>query len=222
MTDFKYSPISLMAVTSLLLGVLCILGLIFPLIAIVAVPGVIFGIAAKSAIHHYELGGQKLARLGIRLSLIFGILTPVWYEIRFHSEALPGYKRVNFLEIIQDRKHSESRLAALVGQNVCLKGYALLRSRENELKSFPMSYHRTSSGFGSKDDPEEIVLVKLLEGKFWKWRYEAIAVSGTLARNPDAQTDPEAPKFILEQSEVFEARTSDGLLLSGGGGRGGC
>lgn len=220
--QINYSPVSSMAVASALLGMMSLLGLIFPLVALVAIPGILFGIAAIVAIRRYELNGRKLVRLGICLSLVFGILAPVLYEIRFYSEALPGYKRVNFAAIMKDRKQSESNLAALVGQNVCLKGYGLLRSRKSELNAFPMSYQRPSYGFGSKDNPEEIVLVKLPEGKFWEWRYEAIAVSGTLIRNPDANRNPEAPKFVLEQSEVFEVRTWDGLLLSCGGGRGGC
>lgn len=220
--ETDYSPLSLLAVTSLVLGVISVLGLFFPMITLLAIPGVLFGIAALVAMRRYELHGRNLARLGICLSLVFGILAPVSYEIRFYSEALPGYKRVNFLEIMQDRKNSESHFAALVGQNVCLKGYGLLRSRNSELNAFPLSYHRRSSGFGGKDNPEEIVLVILPEGKIWEWQHEAIAVSGTLVRNPAAKNNPDVPKFLLEQSAVIEARTWDGLLRSGGGGRGGC
>ncbi|MDF1744055.1 MAG: DUF4190 domain-containing protein [Gimesia sp.] len=221
MTDFKYSPISLMAVASALLGMMSILGLIFPLVALFAVPGVLLGIAAILAIRRYELNGLRLAKAGLTLSLIFGIVSPVWavtwFEICFRSEALPGYKRVNFREIMQDRKHSASRL---VGQNVCFKGYELYSSREKR-NSFRMSCQRPPSGFGGKADLEDIALVKLLEGKFWKWRNELIAVSGRLVRNPDADHNPEAPKFILEQSEVFEARTLNGSLVFRGG-EGGC
>ena len=119
-TEGNYSPISLMAVASALLGMMSIPGLIFPLVAIFAVPGILFGIAAMAAICRYELNGLRLAKAGLTLSLIFGIVSPVWaitwFEFSYQAEALPGYTRVDFREIMQDRKHSESKLAALVGQ----------------------------------------------------------------------------------------------------------
>lgn len=225
-TEMKYSPVSSLAVASGILGVVSILGLMAPVFAFFAVPGVAFGIAARVAIRKYELKGILLAKAGLTLSLIFGMVSPIWaitwYEIRFRSEALPGYRRVNFLEIMKDRKHSESRLAAQVGQNVCFKGYELDPGGVNR-DSFRMSCKRPSSGFGSKANPEDIVLVKLPKGKFRKWHYEMIAVSGTLVRNPAAYSKPEAPKFILEQSEVFKARTLDGSILSrSSGGEGSC
>lgn len=220
--ELHYSPISRQAIVSFALGILCIFGLVFPLLAFLAVPGIILGITAVIAIRRYELSGQKIAWMGIQLSLVFGILTPIWYEIRFRSEALPGYRRVNFLELMKDRKKSESKLTALIGQNVCFKGYELTPSRVIERNSFRMSYQRPPSGFGSKANPEDMVLVKLPEGKVWKWSYEVIAVSGTLIRNPAAQRDPEEPKFMLVQSEVYKALILDGVFLSGGGGRGGC
>lgn len=225
MTEIKYSPVSSLAVASGVLGVVSILGLMAPLFAFFAVPGVLIGIAARVAIRKYELKGLFLAKAGITLSLIFGIVSPIWaitwYEIRFRSEALPGYKRVDFLEIMKDRKHSESRLTALVGQNVCFKGYELDPGRVKR-ETFRMSCQRPSSGFGSKANPEDVVLVKLPKGKFRKWHYEMIAVSGTLVRNPAAYSKPEAPKFILEQSEVFKARTLNGSVFSSSNSVGGC
>jgi len=225
MAEIKYTPVSSLAVASALLGLMSILGLIFPLVAMFAVPGVLFGIAAIVAIRRYKLNGLRLAKVGLTLSLIFGIVSPVWavtwFEICYHAEAVPGYTRINFREIMRDRKHSESRQAALVGQNVCFKGYELDPGREKR-DTFRMSCKRPPSGFGGKADPEDVVLVQLPEGKFWEWRNEMIAVSGTLVRNPAAYGQPEAPKFILVQSEVFGARTLNGSLVSRSGGAGGC
>lgn len=223
--SINYSAVSSMAVASALLGMMSLLGLIFPLVALFAIPGILFGIAAIVAIRRYELNGLRLAKAGLTLSLIFGILSPVWavtwFEICFRAEAVPGYTRVNFQEIMQDRKHAESRLAALVGQNVCFKGYELDPGREKR-DTFRMSCQRPPSGFGGKADPEDVVQVQLPDGKFREWSNEMIAVSGTLVRNPEANSRPEAPKFILVQSEVFEARTLNGSLVSRGSGSRGC
>lgn len=225
-TEIKYAPVSSLAVASCILGGVCVLGLMTPLFAFFAVPGITFGVAAMAAIRKYELKGLFLAKAGLMLSLVFGIVSPIWaitvYEIRFRSEALPGYKRVNFQEIMEDRKNSENRLAALIGQNICFKGFQLIPSRGSERNSILVSSQRPSSGFGSKANLEETVLVKLSEGKFWQWRSETIAVSGTLIRNPNAQSDPAEPKFMLLQSEVFKALTLNGKSLYEKSGRGGC
>ncbi|MFH1302891.1 MAG: hypothetical protein ABIK07_17655, partial [Planctomycetota bacterium] len=156
------------------------------------------------SIRRYELSGQKLARLGICLSLIFGILTPIWYQIQFCSETLPGYQRVNFAAIMQDRENTEQKLAGLVGEHICLKGYALPR-RELQLDEFQMDYERHGSSFGWKPDPEKTLMVQLPEGKSWKWHYDPIAVSGTLVRNLDAESNFDVPRFKLVQSAVSKA-----------------
>jgi len=201
---FGYSPISLLAIASTGLGMFCILGIVFPWLALFAVPGVILGFVALKSIRRYELSGQKLARLGICLSLIFGILTPIWYQIQFCSETLPGYQRVNFAAIMQDRENTEQKLAGLVGEHICLKGYALPR-RELQLDEFQMDYERHGSSFGWKPDPEKTLMVQLPEGKSWKWHYDPIAVSGTLVRNLDAESNFDVPRFKLVQSAVSKA-----------------
>lgn len=203
-SEVYIAPVSLQAIVSSALGVFCICAMLFPWLALLAVPGVVLGYMALKSIRRYELSGQKLAKVGICLSLIFGILAPVWYEIQFRSETLPGYQRINFATIMQDRQHSQQKLAALVGEHVCLKGYALPR-REIQLNEFQMGYERPDASFGWKPDPEKTLMVQLPDGKSWKWHYEPIAISGTLVRNPDAEFNLDAPGFKLVQSEVAQA-----------------
>jgi len=200
----RYSPISLLAVVSAGLGAFSILGMLFPWLALFTVPGIILDFVALKSIRRYELSGRNLAKVGICLSLIFGILAPVWYEIQFRSETLPGYQRINFAALMQDSKHSRQKLTALVGEHVCLKGYALPR-RELQLNEFQMGYERPGSSFGWEPDPEKTLMVQLPDGKSWKWHYEPIAVSGTLVRNPNAESHSDAPRFKLVQSEVSKA-----------------
>ena len=208
-----YSPISKRAVTSAGLGVFCILGFIFPTLAWLAIPGVVLGCVALKSIRHYELSGRKLARRGIQLSLVCGMLAPfwhlAWYEIRFHSEALPGYQRVSFGEIVNDRKNFESRMESLLGQNICFKGFAIYAGQGSHKHQFELYYSQPRGGFGFQPGHREVVSVQLPRGKSWEWNHQSIAVSGKLVRNPDAKSDPEAPQFLLEQSAVFPALTAD-------------
>lgn len=210
--DLNYTRVAPQAIISLVLGVLCSLGLIFPWLGVLAIPGFVLGLFALQSIDHYELSGRKLARRGIQLSLLFGSLTPAWqltwYEIRYHSEALPGYQRIDFMSIVQDRKHADTRWESLIGQQVCLKGFAL-PEKGGRLRLFRMSCQQPPTSFGSKPDPRETIMVQLPEGNTWEWQYEPISVSGTLVRNPEAELDSNAPRFLLQQSAVFPALTSD-------------
>ena len=221
--DLNYTPVAPQAVLSLILGVSCTLGLCFPWLALLAIPGLVLGLLALKSISHYELSGHQLARRGIQLSLLFGVLAPVWhltwYEIRFHSEALPGYKRLDFAAIAKNRETSPKKWETLIGQQVCLKGYAVPR-KGGHLSLFRMSDQMLPSSFGSQPDPQKTIMVQLPKGKTWEWRHQPIAVSGTLVRNPDAEDDPDAPRFLLKQSTVLPALTSDHFQgpFSGGGG----
>ncbi|KAA0135278.1 DUF4190 domain-containing protein [Gimesia chilikensis] len=221
--DLNYTPVAPQAVLSLMLGVFCTLGLFIPWLALLAIPGLVLGLRALKSIRRYELSGHQLARRGIQLSLLFGVLAPVWhltwYEIRFHSEALPGYTRIDFAAVTKNRTHSEKMWESLLGQPICLKGFAEPR-RGGLLQSFRMTSQRQPFSFGSQSDPREMIMVQLPEETRWEWCYEPIAVSGTLVRNPDAEDDPDAPRFLLKQSTVLPALTSDHFQgpFAGGGG----
>ncbi|WP_417391306.1 DUF4190 domain-containing protein [Gimesia sp.] len=207
--QINYTPISMCAVTSAGLGVLCILGFVFPWLALLAIPSIILGFVALKLIRRYEISGRKLARRGIQLSLVLGIIAPVWhltwYEIYFHSEALAGYKRVNFGAIVNDRKNAESRMESLLGQNICFKGYAIFSGKGFNKHRFDLYYNLPGGGFGFQPSPNELVSVQLPQGKTWEWTHKPIAVSGTLVRNPDAESNSDLPRFKLIQSEVKKA-----------------
>ncbi|MEQ8855118.1 hypothetical protein [Gimesia sp.] len=221
--DLNYTPVAPQAVLSLMLGVSCTLGLFFPWLALLAIPGLVLGLLALKSISHYELSGHQLARRGIQLSLLFGALAPVWhltwYEIRFHSEALSGYTRIDFAAVTKNRIHSEKIWESLLGQPICLKGFAEPR-RGGRLSLFRMSAQMLPSSFGSQPDPQKTIMVQLPKGKTWEWRHQPIAVSGTLVRNPDAENAPDAPRFLLKQSTVLPALTSDHFQGPFSGGRG--
>jgi hypothetical protein len=201
MTDSEYSPISSLAIVSALLGCAGLLGLFAPEFAMLALSGIATGLAAGFRIRKYRLSGIRLARIGIALSLIFALLTPVWHVTRFNSEALPGHERIDFSSL---DTANDQHLEQLVGKKVCLKGYAI-PNRLLAMDTFLLSVD------GSTKKSEKAVMVELPAGTTWNWQENAIAVSGCLFRVSTNNQDSEIPKYVFRASSVRTSKTRFGL-----------
>jgi hypothetical protein len=204
MTDNDYSPLSRPAIASGILGGLAVLGLAAPVFVLFALAGIACGVPGLAAVRKYELRGRAWAVAGTSLSILFAVVTPAWHVTRYRMEAVTGHERVDFGSMLQAGANG---LAPLSGRKVCLKGYALWsKDDQAEVKSFLLSPD------GNRNRPESSVLVELPAGEMWPWEYEALAVSGTLYPNPDAnEDDPKSPKYILRLSSVRKSRSPYGL-----------
>lgn len=200
MTNPTYSPVSSTAVVSATLGFASVLGLLEPEFAIIAVPGIGTAIAAVSAIRKYELRGRTFAQIGFTLSVAFAVLTPLWHMTRFNSEAPPGYERLDFASLAASKDQGLDRFVA---KKVCLKGYGLPPNGVPRAKLTEV----TLSPDGNSRKTDSTVIVQLLAGDSWDWQFDAVAVSGTLVRNPNASTDPKSVKFVLQEGSVRPSKT---------------
>jgi len=199
MADPSYSPVSSLALLSAALGITTVLGLLAPEFATIALPGIAVGFAALAAIRKYELSGRLFAKVGITTAVVFAIITPVWHVARFNTEALPGHERLDFASLATAK---DQGLGHFLGKKVCLKGYTLPSNRPIDVTAFLM----TPDGITRK--PETAVPVQLTSGDAWHWHSGAVAVSGTLVHNPDVNSDPKSPKFLLQQSSVRNSKTN--------------
>ena len=198
MSNSEYSRLSLLAVISAIAGILATGGMIAAEFAILALPGIVTGVAALVAIRKYELSGRSLAITGIGLSVAFALLTPILHISRFRSESLPGYERIDFASVSQPKNQ---RLDRLVGRKVCFKGYVLYSGKTTELTTFMLSPD------GNRRETDTAVLVQLPSDETWDWQPGAVAVSGTLIRNPKSKGDPKTWKFVLKVTSIRISKT---------------
>lgn len=202
MSTMAYSRVSRFAVVSAICGISTALGLVAPELAVTAVGGVATGLAALCEIRKYEFCGSRLARLGLATSIAFALATPLWHFARFNLESLPGYMRLDFAVVTKEGTNS---LEPFSGKNICLKGYALLPTSTRDPDRFVFSPN------GDQRRTENAILVKLNSGETWQWISDSLAVSGTLAANPEALRDPSLPRFVLKDATVRFSYTPYGL-----------
>ena len=204
MVENSYSRVSQLAVASAATGVASSLGLLLTPLAFLSAVGVITGFVALSTIRRYEIGGARLARFGIGASLVFGVATwvamPLWHFVAFRWEAPNGYLRLDYRKVTRQESLDE-----YLGENICLKGYALYQRTRNGLSEFVISVD------GSDLDSTNAVIVELPAGETWDWTERGIAVSGRLvpAKRP-LEAVKTFPKYKLTDSVVRRSLTNVG------------
>jgi hypothetical protein len=209
MNDTTYSRVSIAAVVSAIAGGFTGIGLLAPPFAVFASAGVILGLIARRSIRRYEMAGRRLAKAGIASSLIFALLTPALLILQIRLETPAGYTRLDFYDLT---KNSAEGLAEYVGQAICLKGFTHYPGDSKPRGTLLFSYD------GDDMPQASIVTVELPPGETREWDHEALSISGTLERNPEATIDPSQPKFVLKQAIVRHCSTP--YLLAGRSRRG--
>lgn len=228
MNEPDYAPYSSLAIFALALGVLAAPGLLVPSIAVLAVPGLVMGCLALRTIRRYELRGARVAIAGITLSLAFGTAAPLcqWARVRaeralFDSESEAGYERLNFARLARDPgfdlfaamtqssySGKSQSLEDFVGRRICLKGYPAF-----DVYHGPSLVDRfTFSPDGRSGGVHRTVAVQLETASEMQSLFvHPLAVSGILVRNPQAEADQTAPRFLLKFPGVRRSRTPRGL-----------
>lgn len=219
MHEIRYARLSSLAVTSALSGALASIGLLLPPAAFLSIIGIISGGAALWIIRRYEFAGRRLAKLGMIMSVGFGLATPTLQWIQFHSEAPNGYLRLNFPKLVRNARSDQSGPPLLPldqydGELVCVKGYAVLSTLKRNNRSFWLSPD------GGEDDMRRVIIVELSEGQDLDWSpavFDAFAISGAIEMNDRAIRDKSFPRYKLTRPIIRMSVTPYGVA----GGRGG-
>jgi hypothetical protein len=164
-------------------------------LALLAVPGIAFGLVALRETRRYEQGGRRLALWGLSLSLVIGLGGPLLEICFYHSEAPAGFRRLNYSGALGERE-----LDQFAGHSVCLKGYALADDRE-VVDRFILTHD------GYSRDLLNPILVELAFDRPWQVSRSAVAVSGRLELLPASEDDPDFPRYVLRDAVVRPSRT---------------
>ncbi len=159
---FQYRSVSLLAVGSIILGVLSLFDMFHWSLAVVPLLGIGLGWLALRQIRDYphELTGIKLAWTGIALSLVLGITGGTFYTITLFRDVPHGYTLITFDDFKPDPNTPGELIPPKIieltpeegnkNTKVFLKGYMYPGRQSRGLKHFIFVPTRGHCNFCSK------------------------------------------------------------------------
>ena len=216
--EFHYRPVSSLAVCSLVLGLLSLVGIFLWIMLPVAVLTVVLGGIAILSIRRWqgEYTGTGVAIAGI----FFGAVTLVaGTGVQVHAfkhEVPPGFTRISFIKDISAKPFVSDRLGtkvnpdveALVGKKVFFKGFVFPGSQYVGLTSFLLLKDSKECCFGGKPALTDKVGCIMQGGKTTNYYAGRVSVAGTFRINPKFDGSEEESLYILE-CEIVEPSHSD-------------
>ncbi len=221
LNPMDYRPLSPWAVASLTLAGISVAGFLIPTFSFLTLLSMMSAIVAVREDRNYEMGGRRIALLGLGLSLtlgtiltvLLGFVIPAMKIERFQAEAPLGTVRLDF-EKVTSINEEEDSLERYMGQRVCLKGYILHTDEHEGIRSFALSTD------GDARSTSSHVWVQLTAPLSFRWTPRGHAVTGTLLANPEYIEGGTSSRWILQQSEVRPVSSKDQLASYRGNGFG--
>ncbi len=216
--EFHYRPVSSLAVCSLVLGLLSLVGIFLWIMLPVALLTVVLGGIAILSIRRWqgEYTGTGVAITGI----FFGIVTLVAGTMvqvhAFKNEVPPGYTRVSFIKDISAKAFVTDRhgtqvnpeVAALAGKKVFFKGFVYPTDQHVGLTSFLLLKDSKECCFGGKPDLKDKVGCIMRKGLTTNYLAGRVSVAGTFQINPKFSGSEEESLYLLE-CEIVGPSKSD-------------
>ena len=216
--EFNYRPVSSLAVCSLVLGLLSLVGIFLWIMLPVAVLTVILGGIAILSIRRWkgEYTGIGVAIAGI----FFGSVTLVggtYVQIQaFQHEVPAGYTRISFIKDISAKEFVTDRhgdkvnpeVEALVGKKVFFKGFVFPTDERVGLTSFLLLKDSKECCFGGKPALRDQVGCLMQGGKTTNYTAGRVSVAGTFRINPKYREGTQESLYLLE-CDIVEPSHSD-------------
>ena len=216
--EFHYRPVSSLAVCSLVLGLLSLVGIFLWIMLPVAVLTVILGGIAILSIRRWkgEYTGIGVAIAGI----FFGSVTLVggtYVQIQaFQHEVPAGYTRISFIKDISAKEFVTDRhgdkvnpeVEALVGKKVFFKGFVFPTDERVGLTSFLLLKDSKECCFGGNPAVRDQVGCLMQGGKTTNYTAGRVSVAGTFRINPKYREGTQESLYLLE-CDIVEPSHSD-------------
>jgi hypothetical protein len=163
----QYRALSTAAVAGLIVGLLSCLSILDWTLVTLPVAGVLISALAlvKVRRHRDELTGEALAKTGLGLSLLFGVVGPAWLTYEYVTELPDGYARISYAELQPDGTQVGQQVPpsalALEGKKVFIKGFIYPGAQKSGIKRFLLARDSGDCCFGGNPKLTERILVEL-------------------------------------------------------------
>jgi hypothetical protein len=202
--DLPYRALSRGAITSIVLFVLGLPGLIPTFEPLLALSG--FGLAAGffavRTVRRYpaEYSGGLLAQVGVLLNAMLLVGGCTLHTYIYLTEVPDGYDRVAFYELQMPEKYADAPTAKALeidGQNVFLKGYIHPASGGGKLNRFVLVPDLGTCCFGGEPRSTSMIEVTMAPGETVRAGKLKIKLAGKFLVNQYMQTTPEFENPVL-------------------------
>lgn len=206
-----YRAISRSAVVSLALGVLSLLGLVFPSLLFLPLGAIAFGLIARSAIAKYpaELTGRTIATLGAVLGVVLFVGGVALHTTIYLTEVPEGFERVTFYELQPDKLNKRElipkKAIELNNKPIFVKGYVHpgVQGSPTKVSHFVLVPDMGTCCFGGQPKMTDMIEIHGKEGVGVKWSPQTIKLWGTFKLSP--------PRSVGGLTDVVYALEADGI-----------
>lgn len=216
--EFQYRPLSSLAVSSLALGILSLIGIFLWIVLPVAVLALALGVLALASIRKWqgEYTGSGVAIAGILFSAI-AMCAGAYVQVNAYRHEVPqGFDRISFIRDISAKQFVTGRkgtqvnpeVEALVGKKIFFKGFVYPTDQQTELTSFLILKDSDQCCFGGKPKLTDMVGCVMTNGKTCNYLAGRVSVAGTFRLNPKYTGQELDPIYMLD-CEIMERSKSD-------------
>ncbi len=216
--EFSYKPVLGLAIVSIVMALVALLGLLFWALIPVAFLGMV--VAGVALLQLYRSAGEYRGFGGAWFSLVVCVLAffgGIGLQVHAYQTEVPeGFERMNFTVDISKKGFVYTRdggmgahpdVAALDGKKIFLKGFVYPQSQTHGLKGFLFCRDSGDCCFGGKPKPEDRIGVTMTGDKTIDFYSGRVAVAGTFRLNRNVQSEND-PVYLMD-GEVYTPAQSD-------------
>jgi hypothetical protein len=181
----SYRSVSKPAVLSVILGLMSLIGLMFPALLILGLLGLVFGIIGFFQTRKFpdELTGRLPAILGSVLCAIVFVAGTATHSVIYATEVPDGYNRISFNSLKSNGEGPDvppPEALDLNGEQVFLKGYMYPDGQKHRVKRFVLVPDLGTCCFGGQPKLTHMVQVTLTGALNIDYSLRARRLAGTL------------------------------------------
>lgn len=217
--EFAYRPVSTLAVSSLVLGLLSLIGIVLWIVLPVAILALALGFLGLMSIRRWqgEYTGKGVALAGIFFSSI-SLAGGTYVQVNAYRHEVPaGFQRISFVRDISAKPFVTGRrgskvnpdVEGLIGKKIFFKGFVYPTDQQTGLTSFLILKDSDQCCFGGKPKLTDMVGCVMHGGKTCDYLNGRVSVAGTFKLNPEYTGQSELDPLYMLDCEIVERSKSE-------------